>query len=131
MEQGQTLKEGLQGDMNEMVGSLWEDTNNLQDDMAKVMALAWANKATAPKMLQCVTSLKATAAALVTAVNDLTPVVWHQGALLQDMQQDHVKCWQETLPLFTLTVDDAIQQWWSYSRTTSNYGRPLATSTTM
>jgi hypothetical protein len=79
-------QEGLQGDMNEMVESLWEDTNDLQDDMANVMALAWANEATAIKMLQSVTSLKATAAVLVMAVNDLIPVVWHQGALLQDTQ---------------------------------------------
>ncbi len=56
MEQGETLKEGLQGDMNEMVESLWEDTNILQDDMAKVMALAWANKETAAKTLQSVMS---------------------------------------------------------------------------
>ena len=86
MERGQTLKEGLQGDMNETIESLWEDTNNLQDDMAKVMALAQANKATAAKMLQSVMSLQATTAALVTAMNDLIPMVWHQGVLLQDMQ---------------------------------------------
>ncbi len=104
MEQGQTRKEGIQGDMNEMVESLWEDTNNLQDDMAKVMVYARANEATAAKMLQSITSLKATAAALVMAVNDLIPMAWHQGALLQDMQQDHAKFWQEMLPLLMSTV---------------------------
>ncbi len=40
MEHGQLLKEGLQGDMNETVESIWEDTNKLQNEMAKVMALA-------------------------------------------------------------------------------------------
>ncbi len=90
MEQGQKLKDGLHINMNEMVESLWEDIDNLQDDMGKVMALARANKATASKMLQSVMSLKATAAALMTVVNDIVPVVWHQGALLQDMQHDHV-----------------------------------------
>jgi hypothetical protein len=90
--------------MNERVESLWEDTDNLQNDMAKVMVLVWANKGTTTKMLQSVTSLEATAAALVEAVNDLIPVVWCQGALLQDMQCDHVKFWQDTLPILTLTV---------------------------
>jgi hypothetical protein len=76
--------------MNEMVKSLWEDTNNLQDYTAKVMALARANKATTAKTLKSITSLQATAAALATAANVLIPVVRRQGALLQDMQQDHV-----------------------------------------
>jgi hypothetical protein len=58
-EQGQSLKEGLHGSMNEVVESLWEDTTNLQDDMAKVMALAWANKTTSAKTLQSVMSLEA------------------------------------------------------------------------
>jgi hypothetical protein len=104
MEQGQELKDGLHGEMNEMVESLWEDTEYLQDNMAKVMALARANEATTAKTLQSMTSLKAIAAALVTAVNDLIPVVWRQGALLQDMQRDHVKFWQDTLPMLTLMV---------------------------
>jgi hypothetical protein len=76
MEQGQKLKGGLHGNMNETVESLWEDTDNLQDDMVKVMALARANKATTVKMLQSSTSLKVTAATLMIAVNDLIPVVW-------------------------------------------------------
>jgi hypothetical protein len=49
-------------------------------------------------------SFKATAAALVTAANDLIPMVWHQGALLPDMQCDHVKFQQDTLPVLTLMV---------------------------
>jgi hypothetical protein len=77
--------------MNETAKTLWEDTNDLQDEMAKVTVLARVNKATAAKMLQSDTSLEATTAALVTAVNDLIPMVWCQGTLLQDMQQDHVK----------------------------------------
>ena len=72
--------------MNETAKTLWEDTNDLQDEMAKVTVLARAKEATAAKMLQSITSLKATTAALVTAVNDLIPVVWCQGPLLQDMQ---------------------------------------------
>jgi hypothetical protein len=86
MERSQTLKERLQGDMNEMVESLWEDTNNLQDEMAKDMALACANKATTAKTLQSAMSLEATTAALMIVVNDLIPVVQCQGVLLHDMQ---------------------------------------------
>jgi uncharacterized protein YigA (DUF484 family) len=61
--------------MHEMVEALWDDTDNLQEDMEKVMALTRANKSTAAKTLQSMTSLKATTAALVTAVNDLIPMV--------------------------------------------------------
>jgi hypothetical protein len=104
MEQGQMLKVGLHSKMNEMVESLWEDTDNLQEDMAKVMALAWANEAITAKMLQNMTLIVATTAALVTAVNDLIPMVQCQGALLEDVQRNHVTFQQDTLPTLTLTV---------------------------
>ncbi len=104
MERGKQLQDGLHGNMHETVKSLWEDTDYLQDDMAKEMVLAWANESTATKMLQSVMSLKATAAALVTAVNDLIPVVWCQGALLQNMQHDHIKFCKEMLPVLTSMV---------------------------
>jgi hypothetical protein len=101
---GQTATGRVTCDMHEMVEALWDDTDNLQEDMAKVMALARANKSTTAKTLQSVTSLKTTTAALATAVNDLIPVVWRQGTLLQDMQRDHVKFCKEMLPVLTSTV---------------------------
>jgi hypothetical protein len=85
MEWGKQLQDRLHDKMHKMVESLWDDTDNLQEYMSKVMALAWANKSTPAKTLQRMTSLEATAAALVTAVNNLISVVWHQGALMQNM----------------------------------------------
>ena len=85
MEWGKQLQDWLHNNMHKMVEALLDDTDNLQEDMEKVMALTRANKSTAAKTLQSMTSLKATTAALVTAVNDLIPMVWCQGALLQDM----------------------------------------------
>jgi hypothetical protein len=130
MEEGQKLTDRLHSNMNETVGSLLEDTDNLQDDMAKVVALAGTHKVTAAKMLQSMTSLAATAAALVTVVNDLIPVVWCQGALLQDMQSDHVKFWQDTLPLLTSMVCWCNTMLKELQRDQVKLGRPSATYTT-
>ncbi len=84
-EWGKQLQDKLHNNMHKTVEALLDDMDNLQEDMVKVVALTRANKSTAAKTLQSMTSLKATTAALVTAVNDLIPMLRHQGALLQDM----------------------------------------------